>query len=147
MILLCARPRRSYLVHLMHAGKWEQWVKNRIFFTQYAIRKRASSAELHKSAIVSNYCLRSLILYSTRGRGAPVGAPIPARQVLASSPTRYDLHQIDHRCRLESPLRWCRRRICRFEFSERERVGYFQLKTSISLSVSQSQITVIIMLI
>ena len=34
-----------------------------------------------------------------------------------------------------------------FEFSERERVGYFQLKASVSLSVSQLQITVIIMLI
>ena len=48
------------------------------------------------------------IIY-TRGRGTPVGAPLPARQVLASSPTRYDLHQIDHRCRSESPPRWCRR--------------------------------------
>ena len=34
-----------------------------------------------------------------------------------------------------------------FEFSKRERVGYFQLKASVSLSISQSQITVIIMLI
>ena len=73
--------------------------------------------------------------------------PFQPRQVLASStssrprprprPTRYDWHQIDHRCRRESPPRWCQDaaafRILRTWTCRR----LFPVK-SVSQSVSQS---------